>query len=147
MSQPLERVCHRCQTAWSAAKVMSIKTLTLSRCIKYFQYAYKSEATQRQTTETRVGKLPRPGAKVAAQLSYGRATCRQLEVVFRSGHKACVGASRPAATTQGRTERRASDRHALRLAKPFDSSDTHAHEVVTSSSYFSKRSRMMSSDS
>ena len=124
---------------------MSIQTLTMSRCIKYFQYAYKSEATQRQTTETRVGKLPRPGAKVAAQLSYGRATCRQLEVVFRSGHKACVGVA--PATTQGRTERRASDRHALRLAKPFDSSDTHAHEVVTSSSYFSKRSRMMSSDS
>ena len=32
-----------------AAKVMSIKTLTLSRCIKYFQYGYKDEDTERQT--------------------------------------------------------------------------------------------------
>jgi hypothetical protein len=65
MSQPLERVCHRCQMAWPAAKGMSTKTLTLLRCIKCFQYAYKSEATERQTTHNRAGKLQRPGRSVA----------------------------------------------------------------------------------
>ena len=91
MSQPHERVCHCCQMAWPAAKGMSIKTLTLSRCIKSFQYAYKSEPTERQTTQNRVGKLQRPGRSVAAQLRYGRRAGRASVQRFTRGSPGSPG--------------------------------------------------------